>query len=58
MTRYSSKTKAAVNSIAALAVSVSLLVTVCFAPVMAQEKEQLYNDSTHSHRPIITGYLA
>ena len=58
MQHLTHKTKAALQSAAAFAVSASLLITVCFAPVMAQTKEQYVNDNAQSHRPVTIGYLA
>jgi hypothetical protein len=58
MQHLTHKTKAALQSAAAFAVSASLLITVCFAPVMAQTKDHHFYDNTSYHRPITTGYLA
>jgi hypothetical protein len=34
------------------------LVLACFAPAIANQKEQSRYDTHNSHRPIIVGYLA
>jgi ribosomal protein L25 (general stress protein Ctc) len=45
------------NALSLLA-SAALLITVCFAPVMAQTKEQSLNDHIQSYQPITKHYLA
>jgi len=51
------KSNSAAQKSAALMLSLTALITICFAPAMAQQKDQSY-DNTQPHRAIAVSYLA
>jgi hypothetical protein len=40
------------------AASATLLITICFAPALAQPKDQINHDGHNSQWPVVTSYLA
>jgi hypothetical protein len=58
MTQNDNKLNFAMSNLMTLAASASLLVTICFAPALAQEKDRINHDGTNSQRPVAVSYLA
>jgi hypothetical protein len=52
------KTSGAVAQVTALAASATLLIAICFAPALAQQKDQINHDGPDSRWPIASSYLA
>jgi hypothetical protein len=58
MTQRKQSKKGAFTSIATFTASAGLLITVCFAPVMAQQNTEALHDTTNSKSHIAISYLA
>ncbi len=52
------KTTGAMVNLLTLSASATLLITICFAPAMAQQKDHINHDGTSSQRPVAVSYLA
>lgn len=52
------KPSGAVAQVTAFAASATLLITICFAPALAQHKDQINHDGPNSKWPIAASYLA
>ena len=52
------KTSGAVAHVTAFAASATLLITICFAPALAQQKDQINHDGPNSNWPVAVSYLA
>ncbi len=50
--------KKAARSSAPFLLSVTALITACFAPVMAQQKDKAPHDQYQRDRPVAVSYLA
>jgi hypothetical protein len=54
----SKNSPAVLTQLFTLALSSALLITICFAPALAQQKDQINHDPAHYKRPIALSYLA
>jgi hypothetical protein len=52
------KTSGTLAQVTALAASATLLIAICFAPALAQQKDQINHDGPDSRWPIASSYLA
>jgi hypothetical protein len=58
MSTNDARLRSTAASIFAFAASGALLVTICFAPAFAQQKEHTVHDGTNSKWPVAVSYLA
>jgi hypothetical protein len=52
------KTTGAMAHLVTFSASATLLITICFAPALAQPKDQINHDGTSSQWPVAVSYLA
>jgi hypothetical protein len=58
MKLFGKKTSGAVAHFTNLAASSALLITICFAPALAQHKDHINHDGPNSKWPVAVSYLA
>jgi hypothetical protein len=58
MKHNDNKTTGAMVNLLTLTASATLLITICFAPAMAQQKDRINHDGTNFQRPVAVSYLA